>query len=460
MCQIVTIFYNSENLWIDQKSYSALDKSEGWNEDLEQSTFTHRHERILVPLDAKKLGFQISSAGLPSNVGVYVVKDLRVTRPGRNGAPDQLIFDGRPLLPAASGTRPGMPKWVKDGTHPSMAQITLLQKDGVEEAALSVVDDDDAGYALWRTSVVNAPEIFPGEYLLSDWDELYNSTTANISNANYGHLEPGRYTFRVQADDVWGRPIGEDGSISFVVRPPLWQDTWFIGICAILGNLLLVVGGRYLLLTSARRQFERTRLVEKERLRIAQDLHDDLGARLTHISLLSSHAACLAASNESIERFHEISNMTRELVAALSETVWAVNPTNDHLESLIGFLCRTIDSQCRAAGVKYRIDAPAIADLRAVSSDVRHHIVLAVKEALNNALKHSGAAEIFATIGFQNSLLRIVITDHGSGFSTELVSSGNGLPNLKQRMARVNGSVSVKSGAGEGTTVTFEVPIV
>ena len=161
------------------------------------------------------------------------------------------------------------------------------------------------------------------------------------------------------------------------------------------------MGGRYLLLTKTRRQFERTRLVEKERLRIAQDLHDDLGARLTHISLLSSHAARSAASHESIESFHEISNMTRELVAALSETVWAVNPTNDHLESLIGFLCRTIDSQCRAAKVRYRIDAPAIADPRMVSSDVRHHIVLAVKEALNNALKHSGTAEIFATIGFQ-----------------------------------------------------------
>ncbi len=459
VCQLVTVFYNSDNVRIDQKSHEVLDKSEGWNDDLEHSTFTHRHERILVPANAKKIGFQIISAGLPSNVGVYLVKSLRVTRPSTNGEPDQLILDGRPLLPPATEAKPRMPEWLKDGTNPSMAKLISLQKGEPKEAAWALIDDDSGGYALWRSNVVDAPEVFPGEHLVTDWDELYNSTTANIASAVYDHLEPGHYVFRVEAEDVWGKPSGETSSIDLLIRPPLWREAWFLGICAVLGNLFLILGGRHLLLAKARRQFERNSLLEKERLRISQDLHDDLGARLTHISLLSSHAARAAANNEALESFHEISTMTREMVAVLSETVWAVNPKNDNLESLIGFLCRTIDSQCRAAQVKYRIDALRMADPRMVSSDARHQVLLAVKEALNNSLKHSGSEDILAIIGFKNSVLRIVITDHGKGFCPQSEPMGNGLINLKQRMATVNGTVSVESWEGEGTTVTFEIPI-
>jgi signal transduction histidine kinase len=139
--------------------------------------------------------------------------------------------------------------------------------------------------------------------------------------------------------------------------------------------------------------------------------------------------------------------------------VWMVNPENDHLESLVSFLCHLIHSLCEPASIRCRIDALGVINERAVPSTTRHHVSLAVKEAVHNALKHSGATELQASIRFNAPLLTILISDNGRGFEEGRTKQGNGISNMRHRMAMVKGRVAIESLKGKGTTICFEVPI-
>ncbi|WP_042726256.1 sensor histidine kinase [Chthoniobacter flavus] len=200
-------------------------------------------------------------------------------------------------------------------------------------------------------------------------------------------------------------------------------------------------------------------MIERERLRIARDLHDDLGARLTHISLVSGLAENEPQSATTRENFQQISGMARELVAALNQTVWTVNPEHDHLESLVDYVCQLTHNLCETARIRGRIHSCEVPDQRRVTSETRHNVTLAVKEALHNAIKHAGAAEITLRVEFNDPRLRITIADDGRGFDSAAVVAGNGLGNMRRRMALIGGVISFESSPGAGTQVHFEVPI-
>jgi signal transduction histidine kinase len=139
------------------------------------------------------------------------------------------------------------------------------------------------------------------------------------------------------------------------------------------------------------------------------------------------------------ESFQRISGMARELVAALYQTVWTVNPEHDHLESLVCYVCQLTENLCEAARIRCRIHSGEVTSGRRVTSETRHHVILAVKEALHNAIKHAGAAEITVRVEFHEPLLRIVIADNGRGFDAGAVAAGNGMGNMRRRMAAIGG---------------------
>jgi len=200
--------------------------------------------------------------------------------------------------------------------------------------------------------------------------------------------------------------------------------------------------------------------VDCERLRIAQDIHDDLGARVTQISLLSAVAQGKASlPDDARKEFGKVSQMTRDLVSALYETVWAVNPENDNLDALANYLCQMSNQLCSHAHLRCRLEVPDVPPSIPLRSQVRHNLIMAVKEAIHNVIKHARAAEVRIRIVFEASVLSICIQDDGRGFDPAACPPGNGLGNLKRRLESIGGSFTIESRLGAGTTVVLRLPV-
>lgn len=204
-------------------------------------------------------------------------------------------------------------------------------------------------------------------------------------------------------------------------------------------------------------QTERQRELEEERSRIAQDLHDDLGAALTQIRFLSVlESRDLLAPESTRTRMGQITEKSREMVASLDEIVWAINPTNDSLASLVNYLCHSAEEFFNATPIRCRLDVADAFPAVALTSEVRHHLYLAVREALNNIGKHSGATEVWLRIQALDSEVRIELEDNGRGFPPEKMgATGEGLANMRLRLAKIGGRFECESNSGAGAICRF-----
>jgi ligand-binding sensor domain-containing protein/signal transduction histidine kinase len=290
--------------------------------------------------------------------------------------------------------------------------------------------------------------------------------------AFYNYVPPGAYRFRViacNADGVWNET---GASLPLVVLPHFWQTWWAIGLAA---AGLLVCGGRLVGAVEMRkhqrrlRQLEQERALERERTRIAQDLHDEMGAKLCRISFLSEDAR---RGDQSSAELHDqicsISDASREVLHSLDEIVWAVNPQNDTLDQLASYIGQYVEEYFQMTGIKCEVDLPARPPRHPLSSQRRHHLFLALREAFTNMLKHSVASRSKISMTCSGSTLEIVISDNGSGFDPPAIeagadgqtaASGNGLRNMRQRMADIGGHCAVESAPGCGTTIRFLLPL-
>jgi signal transduction histidine kinase len=209
-----------------------------------------------------------------------------------------------------------------------------------------------------------------------------------------------------------------------------------------------------------REQTERQRELEKERARIARDLHDDLGATLTQIRFLSALESRDSQVPEGTrERMGQISEKSHEMVTSLDEIVWAVNPVNDSLPQLANYLCHFASEFFRPTPVRCRLDVDDSLPQASFTSEVRHNLYLAVREAMNNVSKHSQATEAWLRIRFRESELRMVVEDNGCGFNLTTASSGEGLVNIRQRMEKIGGHFEIKTQPGGGTIYEFRLPV-
>jgi signal transduction histidine kinase len=209
-----------------------------------------------------------------------------------------------------------------------------------------------------------------------------------------------------------------------------------------------------------REQAENQRSLAQERARIARDLHDDLGSSLTEITMLATASPALKFPTEEIaERMETIAVKSRTLVNALDEIVWVVDPERDNLASVARYLASFTEEFLTRLKIACRVQIPNSFPEREVSSEVRHDLFLAVKEALNNAIRHGGATEIEFRVRILDDRLQISITDNGSGFEASELSTGRGLLNLRNRMERLHGQCELQSTPGAGATVTLELPL-
>lgn len=310
---------------------------------------------------------------------------------------------------------------------------------------------------------LSAPEKSRFKYKLdgsdADWIDV---GTRRI--AYYNHIAPGPYTFHVRAcnkDGVWSESAA---SLSFVLTPFYWQTWWFqtLAIMALAGAVAGL--GIYAARRRVKRKvrvLEQQQAIEKERRRIAKDMHDQLGAGLTQIGLLGEFVRREQGHNgNAAGNVEKICGVTRELAQTLDEIVWAVNPRNDTLNKLGVYLAAYAEDFFQATPVRCRLEIPPGLPATPLSAEVRHNVFLVVKEALNNVAKHAGATEAWVGLKATPAELEICIRDNGTGFSPEKINtSRNGLNNMNERLREIDGTIEIESQPEKGTRICLRVPL-
>ena len=451
-------FYNHSGDQIGQNFYPVHGESTGWTGSLKNSALTHRRETLVVPPQAERLLVVISSAGPPDSVGIYVVANLVLSK--TNGT--VLLrspFDNELAAHANDDPPAG---WMHDGIRPSIARVVKIGQDP-QTRAFAVLDEDLNSHGEWHNLLESAPAVTPGDRLVAEWNEMYSMSAGNVREAHYESLPPGDYRLRVAGADGLGRLTGVECRLNIFVPQPFWKMPWFWALMVFATSALIVGISRYFVWHKMRREMLRLkqqRALEQERLRIAHDIHDDLGARVTQISLLSA----MSQNNQSFPEkartdFDRICKMSRELVSALYETVWAVNPENDNLEALGSYLCQMANKLCEQTPLRCRFDMMSLSAEVQLSSQTRHNICMAVKEAIHNVIKHAHASKISMRITFADGKLDISIQDNGVGFEPTIKTDGNGLPNMMQRLENIGGQCVIESQPGKGATVSIHLEV-
>jgi len=252
--------------------------------------------------------------------------------------------------------------------------------------------------------------------------------------------------------------------LSFTVLPHFWQTGWFAGLFLVTFGGTVGSSVRYALRRRHQRQLklvQQLHALERERTRIARDIHDDLGGSLTEIGYLGALAVRDSQSlAEAREQLGRIMDRTRELARRLDETVWAVNPKNDSLSHLATYVCHFAQEFLESTGIRCRLDvAPDLPEVT-LTTEVRHSVFLVIKEALNNSVKHSAATELKFRLAVSDGVMTIEISDNGRGFALEArQEAGNGLRNMAARMEEIGGQFQLRSLPAQGATVCLHLPL-
>jgi len=216
---------------------------------------------------------------------------------------------------------------------------------------------------------------------------------------------------------------------------------------------------------------EQQQSLERERMRIARDMHDEMGSKLTKLSFLSEHAKMDAESAGPLAgKIESIANTSRELLQTMDEIVWVVNPRNDTVEQLAAYLSHYADEYFQNTSVECDIRLPRAIYNHPLSSEARHNLFLAFEEALNNVLKHAAASKVKIEMMVSQPEFEIKVVDNGRGFNMPAASasrvqprgtgngrSGNGLRNMRQRLEDIGGECLIRSEPGSGTTVSMRI---
>jgi signal transduction histidine kinase len=309
-------------------------------------------------------------------------------------------------------------------------------------------------------------------YLLEGSSDGQWSSPSNQSAINFVNLPPGSYVLHVKARFLSGIYPDQIGSYAFRIRPPWWQTTLsraIVGLLMVAGIAWGIRGYTLRKLKAQRIVLERQQAIEKERTRIATDMHDDLGAGLSRIKFLSDTIGIKQQRQQPIdEEIGGIREYSKEMIDKMGEIVWALNQKNDLLSDLLSYTRSYAAAYLMQAGIGSRIEVPEEFPYRFVSGELRRNIYLAVKEALHNIVKHSQAQEVFIRIEVRKELV-IVLQDDGIGFDRAAIRPyANGLQNMERRIGELGGTLEIVSatafgaalaGDGKGTRVTISVPV-
>jgi ligand-binding sensor domain-containing protein/signal transduction histidine kinase len=383
--------------------------------------------------------------------------------------------DGRLWFPTVKGLASVHPAQLNPNPHAPPVVIETVWLDGQVQGTRSLrtpplqrlvvppgVERLDIEYTALN---LGAPDKGRFRYQLADHEKSWVEA-GNSRIARYPRLPPGQYTFRVKAcneDGVWNEA---GSSLAIVVEPPFWRRGWFLASVTLV--LLGAVTGavHYLSTQRLKRQVQRLQqeeALERERARIARDLHDQLGASLTQVALIGEMVEADKEVPAEVEgHARQICQTARETTRVLDEIVWAVNPSNDTLEGLMTYACKYAQDYLSVAGLRYRLDVPPELPDASMLPDARHHVFLTFKEAITNVVKHSKAASVWIRLKLEPGSFTLEIEDDGRGLAhldPKAAQTRNGLKNMRKRMESAGGTFELLPGPGRGALVRLTAPL-
>jgi len=295
----------------------------------------------------------------------------------------------------------------------------------------------------------------PGETLRYEYrlrnEELSWSPLTDQRSVTYAKLTPGQYQFEVRAVAGDGAASPVAASVSFTVLPPVWRTWWFLTFCA--GMAAMAIYGFH------RHRLTQLLAVANVRTRIATDLHDDIGASLSQIAILSEVAQreVCESGGQGHEPLTAIAGISRQLVDSMSDIVWAIAPEHDRLTDLIYRMRRLAGDLLAAQGIGFQFHSAIADDDLKVGANVRRELYLIFKEALHNIARHSSATQVNVGLERDGNFLFLRLHDNGCGFDPDGDYEGRGLRNMRARAEALGGKVRFESQTQQGTYVWITI---
>jgi ligand-binding sensor domain-containing protein/two-component sensor histidine kinase len=270
---------------------------------------------------------------------------------------------------------------------------------------------------------------------------------------NYSLLPPGTYTFSVYCEDIDGTRSKNITELTIHIKPPFWRTYAFMVICIVLIGVCVYMIDRL--------RVNKLLAVEKLRIRVARDLHDDMGSTLSTINILSSMAKSKINVDpaRTTEYLGKISDNSQRMMDAMDDIVWSIKPSNDSMQKIAARMREFAINVLEAKEIEmdFRID-DSVFDVK-LNMEARRDFFLVFKEAINNAAKYSKASMVTIQLGLHTKRLVLVVSDDGVGFDPEGSDNGNGLGNMHKRADAMNARLQITSSPGNGTYVTLNVPV-
>jgi len=399
------------------------------------------------------------------------------SQPGAGRARDGLLW-----FPTIKGLVSLKPEHLRPNTNPPPITVEAILVDNApvrpartgSAETITLRPGDERLEIHFASPNLRAPDRARFRYRLDglekDWTEMANALTSSDKNyARYPKLPAGQYTFQVTAsneDGVWNETGTSLGIVVLPPPPPFWRTWWFLTFAPL--TLIAAIVGivHYLSTQKLQRQLALMRqqeMLEKERARIARDIHDQVGASLTQVALLGELVETDKDSPPDVEEHaKQICQTARETTRALDEIVWTVNPQNDTLEGLVNYICKNAQDYLAVAGVRYRFDVPPQVPAHPIPPDVRHHVFLASKEAVTNIVRHAKATSAWIRMKIEPAQFTVEIEDNGRGVADLDVNAPrtrHGLKNMRKRMEDVGGTFHIGPGSEGGALVRLTVPL-
>jgi ligand-binding sensor domain-containing protein/signal transduction histidine kinase len=388
--------------------------------------------------------------------------------------------DGTLWFPTIKGLAFANPAQFVPNTNPPPVVIESVRVDGREQtpgglrAAVPQNVTVPAGkerLEIQFTSLnLSAPDQARLKYRLEGhetaWTEMQAPPGGEAPVARYPNLPPGHYRFQVTAcneDGVWNEA---GAALAIVVEPPFWRTWWCLGATTVFLLAIIVAVVHYVSTQQLQRQLQQLRqqeAIERERSRIARDIHDQLGASLTQVALLGELVESDKDAPTEVEAHaRQISQTARDTTRVLDEIVWTVNPSNDTLDGLVTYVCKYAQEYLAVAGLRYRLEVPTQLPTTVISPEIRHNVFLAAKEALTNIVRHAKASGVWLRLKLEPAAFALEIEDDGGGFAEpdgQAAQSRNGLRNMRKRMEDIGGSFAIGQALKRGTVVRLTVPM-
>lgn len=277
---------------------------------------------------------------------------------------------------------------------------------------------------------------------------------------DYRNLSHGNYQFEVKAvgqSQVWTAPF----IYSFTILPAWWQTPWFRALLISATLVLIFYVVRFIYYYQLRKQriaLEKQLAVQYERQRISTEMHDDIGAGLSGIRLLTEVTKNKVKDEQAAEGVEKIYQSIGDISSKMKEVIWSLNTENDNLPNLISYIQKQARQWLENFHCQLSIEIPDSIPAVDINGETRRNILLMVKEAIHNIIKHSGADKVNIKMRCNHEKFTIIVSDNGVGMNAKQNNTaGNGMKNMQTRVQKLNGNFFIDNQ--EGLTLTFEIPL-